>query len=155
MKEILQDSVTTTPDLVVAVDGAARLAGPDGYGTLGPLTELVAVLESRLGDETQLTLDTVSATVRKVTPHANAMAALLDPVPWWINTAANHFNAKQFGSFNIAYRPPLFRVRTHDGLALCGAMNASMPGSCADVNGQPFAVDVALLQYVLQQASRP
>ena len=155
MKEILQDSVTTTPDLVVAVDGAARLAGPDGYGTLGPLTELVAVLESRLGDETQLTLDTVSATVRKVTPHANAMAALLDPVPWWINTAANHFNAKQFGSFNIAYRPPLFRVRTHDRLALCGAMNASMPGSCADVNGQPFAVDVALLQYVLQQASRP
>lgn len=155
MKQILQDSVTTTPDLAVAIEGAARLAGPDGYGTLGPLTEMVAVLETRLGDETQITLDSVSAAVRKTSPHANALAGLLDPVPWWINSAANHFNAKQFGIFNIAYRPPLFRVRTHDGLALCGAMNASMPGSCADVNGQPFAVDVALLQYVLQQASHP
>ncbi len=155
MKEILQDAVTTTPDLATAVDGAARLAGPDGYGTLGPLIETVAVLESRLGDETQLTLDTVGDAVRKMSPHANALAGLFDPVPWWINTAANHFNAKQFGTFNIAYRPPLFRVQTHDGLALCGAMNTAMPGSCADVNGQPFAVDVALLQYVLQQASHP
>ena len=90
-----------------------------------------------------------------MSPHANALAGLFDGVPWWINTAANHFNAKQFGTFNIAYRPPLFRVRTHDGLALCGAMNTAMPGSCADVNGQPYAVDVALLQYVLQQASHP
>jgi virulence factor Mce-like protein len=155
MKEILVDAVTTTPDLATAVDGAARLAGPDGYGTLGPLIETVAVLETRLGDETQLTLDTVSDAVRKMSPHANALAGLLNPVPWWINTAANHFNAKQFGTFNIAYRPPLFRVQTHDGLALCGAMNAAMPGSCADVNGQPYAVDVALLQYVLQQASHP
>ena len=155
MKEILNDGVTTTPDLATAVEGAARLAGPDGYGTLGPLIETVAVLETRLGDETQLTLDSVSAAVRKISPHANAFASLFDAVPTWINTAANHFNKEQFGTFNIAYRPPLFRVQTHDGLALCGAMNASMPGSCADVNGQPFAVDVALLQYVLQQASHP
>jgi phospholipid/cholesterol/gamma-HCH transport system substrate-binding protein len=155
MKEILVDAVTTTPDLVTAVDGAARLAGPDGYGTLGPLIETVAVLQSRLGDETQLTLDTVGDAVRKISPHANALAGLFDRVPNWINDAANHFNKEQFGTFNIAYRPPLFRVQTHDGLALCGAMNAAMPGSCADVNGQPYAVDVALLQYVLQQASHP
>ena len=155
MKEILQDAVTTTPDLATAVEGAARLAGPDGYGTLGPLIETVAVLETRLGDETQITLDSVSVAVRKLSPHANALAGLLDGVPWWINTAANHVNAKQFGTFNIAYRPPLFRVQTHDGLALCGAMNTAMPGSCADVNGQPYAVDIALLQYVLQRASHP
>ncbi|WP_407666230.1 MlaD family protein [Mycobacterium pinniadriaticum] len=153
LKEILQDARTTTGDVATALDGTARLAGPDGIGTLGPLLESVAVLETRLGDETQITLDTVSAAMRKTSPHANALASLFDGVPWWINTAANHVNAKQFGTFNIAYRPPLFRVRTHDGLALCGAMNASMPGSCADVNGQPYAVDVALLQYVVQQAS--
>jgi phospholipid/cholesterol/gamma-HCH transport system substrate-binding protein len=153
MKEILLDAPHTTPDLVNAVEGAARLAGPDGLGTLGPLIETVAVLETRLGDETQITLDTVSTALRKISPHANALASLFDGVPWWINTAANHFNAKQFGTFNIAYRPPMFRVATHDGLALCGAMNTAMPGSCADVNGQPYAVDVALLQYVLQQAS--
>ncbi|UXA05895.1 MCE family protein [Mycobacterium sp. SMC-2] len=155
MKEILLDARTTTGDLATALDGTARLAGPVGIGTLGPLLESVGVLETRLGDETQLTLDTVSLLVRKLSPHANALASLFDAVPGWINTAANHFNAKQFGTFNIAYRPPLFRVRTHDGLALCGAMNAKMPGSCADVNGQPYAVDVALLQYVLQQASHP
>lgn len=153
MKEILQAMPVTTPDLVTAIEGAARIAGPEGYGTLGPLTEMVGVLQTRLGDETQITLDTVSDAVRKVAPHANQLAALFNGVPWWINTAANHFNAKQFGTFNIAYRPPLFRVPTHDGLALCGLMNASMPGSCADVNGQPYAVDVALLQYVLAQAS--
>lgn len=147
------DARTTTGDVAIALDGTARLAGPQGIGTLGPLLESVAVLENRLGDETQITLDTVSAAVRKTTPHANALASLFNGVPWWINTAANHFNGKQFGTFNIAYRPPLFRVQTHDGLALCGAMNATMPGSCADVNGQPYAVDIALLQYVLQQAS--
>ncbi|GLE58788.1 MCE family protein [Mycobacteroides chelonae] len=153
MKEILLDAPTTTVDIVTALDGATRLVGADSIGKVGPLMELVATLESRLGDETQITLDRVSNALRKISPHANALAGLFNGVPWWINTAANHFNANQFGTFNIAYRPPLFRVATHDKLALCGAMNASMPGSCADVNGQPYAVDVALLQYVLQQAS--
>lgn len=154
LKEILQDSLITTGDVVVALDGAARLSGPTGLGALGPLIETVAVMETRLGDTTQLTLDAVSDAVRKVTPHSQALADLFNPVPWWINTLANHVNAKEWGTFNIAYRPPLFRVPTHDGLALCGFMNASMPGSCADVNGQPYAVDVALLQYVLQEASK-
>ncbi|WP_448406869.1 MlaD family protein [Mycolicibacterium sp. XJ647] len=154
LKEILQDSLITSGDLVVALDGAARLSGPTGLGALGPLVETVAVMETRLGDTTQLTLDTVSDAVRKVTPHSQALADLFNPVPWWINTLANHVNVKDWGTFNIAYRPPLFRVPTHDGLALCGFMNASMPGSCADVNGQPYAVDVALLQYVLQEASK-
>lgn len=153
MKEILTDLPSTTSDLAVAFDGTARLAGDD-VDTLGPLLESVAVLETRLGDETQITLDSVSAAVRKVTPHANALAGLFDGVPWWINSLANEYNNRQFNIFNIAYRPPMFRVRAPDGLALCGVMNASMPGSCADVHGQPYAVDVALLQYVLQQASR-
>lgn len=153
LKEILTDARTTTADIAVALDGTARLAGPEGIGTLGPLLESVAVIENRLGDETQITLDTLSAATRKTTPHANQLASIFNGAPWWINTAANHFNGKQLGTFYIAYRPPLFRVRTHDGLALCGAMNTTMPGSCADVNGQPYAVDVALLQYVLQQAS--
>lgn len=154
LKDILMNAPGTVEDASQAIYGAARLAGPEGLGTLGPLIETVATLETRLGDETQLTLDTISAALRKVSPHANALAHLFNPVPWWINSVANHYNAHQFSPFNIAYRPPLFRVRSHDGLALCGFMNASMPGSCADVNGQPFAVDVALLQYVLQEASR-
>ncbi|WP_099250027.1 MlaD family protein [Mycobacterium sp. shizuoka-1] len=154
MKQVLLDARDTTPDLAKAVDGASRLAGgPYELGALNPLIEMVAVLETRLGDTTQLTLDTVGASLRKLSPHANAFAGLFDPVPWWINNLANHYNAHQFSFFNIAYRPPMFRVQTHDGLALCGMMNSAMPGSCADVNGQPYAVDVALLQYVLMQAS--
>ncbi|KDE98255.1 mammalian cell entry protein [Mycolicibacterium aromaticivorans JS19b1 = JCM 16368] len=154
LKQALLDARTTTPDLAKAVDGASRLAGgPYELGTLNPLIETVAVLETRLGDTTQLTLDTAGATLRKLSPHANAFAGLFDPVPWWINNLANHYNAHQFSFFNIAYRPPMFRVPTHDGQALCGAMNSAMPGSCADVNGQPYAVDVSLLQYVLMQAS--
>lgn len=155
LKEILLDSRTTMPDLAVALDGTIGLAGPGGGpGTLGPLGELVAILQTRLGDETQQMLDSVGVTVRKLAPHANAMSDLFTPVPWWINTIANHFNRRDFHTFNLAYRPPLYRVRTHDGLALCGAMNTSLPGSCADVNGQPFAVDVALLQYVLTEAAK-
>ncbi len=158
LKQILQDLPATTRDLEVALDGTGRLAGSSSrdlrIGTLGPLLESVAVLETRLGDETQLTLDTVSAAVRKVTPHANALAGVFDGIPWWIDSLAHNYNNKQFNMFNIAYRPPMFRVQAPDGLALCGFMNASMPGSCADVHGQPYAVDVALLQYVLQQASR-
>lgn len=154
MKEILMDLPQTLRDLTVAFDGTARLAGDDIKPTLGPLLESVAVLETRLGDETQITLDSVSAALRKVTPHANALAGLFNGVPWWINSIANSANNRQFNVFNIAYRPPMFRVRAPDGLALCGMMNASMPGSCADVHGQPYAVDVALLQFVLQQASR-
>ncbi|BBZ78870.1 ABC transporter substrate-binding protein [Mycolicibacterium anyangense] len=157
MKEVLLDGVTTTPDLDKAMDGAARLGDARGkapLGTLSAVIEMVSVLESRLGDETQLTLDTVSDATRKLSPHANALAAEFNPVPWWINTIANHYNAHQFSPFNIAYRPPMFRVQSHDGLALCGLMNAQMPGSCADVNGQPYAVDISLLQYVVMQASR-
>lgn len=155
VKQILLDARTTTGDIATALDGTARLAGKSELGNLGPLIEAVAVLETRMGDETQLTLDTLSASIRKLSPHSNAFAALLDPVPWWINGVASWSNSHQFSPFNIAYRPPMFRVRSHNGLALCGFLNASMPGSCADVNGVPYAVDVALLQYVLTQASRP
>ena len=146
MKQILLDAQTTTPDVNRALDGGHRLvvAFPE-------LITAVADLEENAGTETQLTLDSVSFALRKMTPHANAMADLLNPVPWWINTAANHFNKQQF---TIAWRPPMYRIPTHDGLALCGFMNTTMPGSCADVAGQPYAVDVALLQYVLMQANR-
>lgn len=149
MKQIMLDGPETTPDAVKAVDGGSRLVG-----AFPKVITAVGDIESNLGDETQLTLDSVSVAIRKITPHANALANLFDPVPWWINTVANHINRRQFHIFNIAYRPPMFRVGTHDGLALCGFMNDAMPGSCADVHGQPYAVDVALLQYVLMQANR-
>lgn len=146
MKQILLDADQTTPDAVRALVG-----GRNVFDNIAPLFTLVADLEVNLGGEFQQTFDVVAVALRKMSAHSRWVADLLNPVPWWINTLANHFNNRQF---SISYRPPMYRVRTPDGLAACGIMNASMPGSCADVAGQPYAVDVALLQYVLAQASR-
>ncbi|MCW2655743.1 MAG: Mammalian cell entry related domain protein [Mycobacterium sp.] len=146
LKEILNDSVTTTPYLHDAVVGSQNLAEP-----LPPIITLVSDLEIHAGDELQLTLDTVSDAMRVFTPHARGLASLLDPVPRWINTIDNHFNNRQF---NLFYRPPLYRIRTPDGVAMCNVMNFSMPGSCANVAGQPYAVDINLLQYVFMNASK-
>jgi phospholipid/cholesterol/gamma-HCH transport system substrate-binding protein len=147
LKEILYDAVKTTPDITAALDGGQRLSA----GTLWAVT-LVDDLEDNLGQETQFTLDTVGVALRKLSAHAPRISNLLNPVPWWINTLANHFNNRPFQP--IRYRPPLYRIRTPDGVMQCNIMNASMPGSCANVQGQPYAIDVALLQYVLVEAAR-
>jgi virulence factor Mce-like protein len=146
LKEILNDSVTTTPYLHDAIVGSQNLAEP-----LPPIITMVSDLEIHAGDELQLTLDTVSDAVRIFTPHARGLASLLGGLPFLINTADNHFNNKQFDLF---YRPPLYRIRTPDGVATCNLMNFSMPGSCANVAGQPYAVDVNLLQYVFTEANK-
>lgn len=146
LKEILNDAVKTTPHLDVAIQGGTRII--EGVTWLAPL---VSDLETKLGQETQFTLDAVGFSLRKLSAHAPRTANLLNPVPWWINTVANHFNNRPWNF--IRYRPPLYRIRTPDGVALCNIMNASMPGSCVNVQGQPYAADVALLQYVLSQAA--
>jgi ABC-type transporter Mla subunit MlaD len=146
MKEILNDSVTTTPYIRDAVVGAQNLAEP-----LPPIITMVSDLEIHAGDELQLTLDAVSDVLRIMTPHARGLASLLDPLPWWINTAANHFNNREFHLF---YRPPLYRIRTPNGAVVCNVMNFSMPGSCANVAGQPYGVDINLLQYVFMNAGQ-
>jgi virulence factor Mce-like protein len=146
LKEIINDAVVTTPYLADAVRGAQDLAEP-----LPPIITMISDLEAHAGDEIQLTLDAVSDALRINTPHARGLASLLDPLPWWINSAANHFNNKEFRLF---YRPPLYRIRTPDGIVACNLMNFSTPGSCANVGGQPYAVDVNLLQYVFMNANR-
>jgi phospholipid/cholesterol/gamma-HCH transport system substrate-binding protein len=146
MKQILNDSITTLPDLSDAVDGASDLSGP-----ILPIINMVSDLEIHAGDEIQLTLDAVSDAVRIMTPHARGLASMLGGVPFLINTAVNHFNK---GGFNLFYRPPLYRIRTPDGVAMCNIMNFSTPGSCANVAGQPYAVDINLLQYVFMNASK-
>ena len=150
MKEILNDSTTTLPDLHDAINGAANLSGP-----LLPISIMVSDLEIHAGDEIQLTLDAVSDVLRINTPHTlgwlSGLGGILKSLPWWINTAANHFNNKGFYLF---YRPPLYRIRTPDGVAMCNVMNFSTPGSCANVAGQPYAVDINLLQYVFMNARK-
>jgi virulence factor Mce-like protein len=147
LKEVLLDAQQTTADIRQATEGSAQIVR-----AVLPIITLVADLERNLGDEIQFTLDTVGMAVRKLSAHAPRLANLLNPVPWWVNTLANHFNNRSF--ISIRYRPPLYRIRTPDGLALCNIMNASLAGSCADVQGQPYAVDVALLQYALTQAAK-
>jgi phospholipid/cholesterol/gamma-HCH transport system substrate-binding protein len=146
MKQILNDAATTTPDLVEAINGARQMAQP-----LPEVITAISDLEIHAGDEIQLTLDTVSDTVRILSPHAEGLASLLDPLPRWINGAANHINNREF---IMSFRPPLYRVRSPNGPFVCAVMNASMPGSCANVAGQPYGVDINLLQYVFLNANR-
>lgn len=147
LKQILLDMPDTTPDVVNALRGTAGLVN-----NLGELVFIVSDLEQVLGDDIQLVLDTVGDALRHLSPHYKGIANFLNPIPRFINTLSYYVNNHQFDL--IAWSPPIFRIRTPDGLALCGEMNASMPGSCADVNGQPYAVDIALLQYVLTEAQR-
>lgn len=150
MKQILNDSVTTLPSVRDAMLGISNLADP-----LAPIVTMVSDLEIHAGDDLQLTLDAVSDVLRINTPHTmgwlSGLGGILKSVPWWINTAANHFNNRQF---NLFYRPPLYRIRTPNGAVVCNVMNFSMPGSCANVAGQPYGVDINLLQYVFMNANK-
>jgi ABC-type transporter Mla subunit MlaD len=146
-KQILLDMPETNPYLVNAVRGTMGLTD-----VAHELIRLVDDIERSLGDDIQTGLDTFGDALRHLSPHYKGIANILNPVPRFINTLSYYVNNHQFDL--IAWSPPLFRIQTPDGLALCGSMNASMPGSCADVNGQPHAVDVALLQYVLTEAQR-
>ncbi|WP_421912939.1 MlaD family protein [Mycobacterium marseillense] len=159
LKEIVQDMAGTTPDVVAAVVGARDLTHP-----LPELILLAGDLELKLGPEIQLLLDEVSEELRIWSPHYKWVADALNPLPRFISglngeppgaTAgglAKHINNHVFDL--LTWRPPLYRIPTPNGLLTCGNMNATMPGSCADVGGRPYAVDVALLQYVLTQAAR-
>jgi phospholipid/cholesterol/gamma-HCH transport system substrate-binding protein len=114
---------------------------------------LASDLEVYLGEETQFALDGTAVALRKLSAHAPRIANLLNVGPPWINALANYFNGRA-ARHVIRYRPPLYRVHAPDGVGLCNVMNASMPGSCANVQGEPYAVDIALLQYVLSQVRR-
>jgi phospholipid/cholesterol/gamma-HCH transport system substrate-binding protein len=146
LKQILHDASTTTPDLVDAINGARNMTQP-----LPNVITAISDLEARAGDEIQLTLDTVSDVSRILSPHARGLASLLDPFPWFINGVANHLNNRDF---IMSFRPPLYRVRSPNGPVVCHFMNIDMPGSCANVAGQPYGVNINLLQYVFLEASR-
>ena len=148
IKQILFDMQTALPDILKVTESIPK----NLFGTV-ILFKAAADIEVTLGEPLQATLDAMSVALRKTSAHAPRLANLLNPVPWWINTVANHYNSNR--PFNtLGYRPPLYRIRTPNGVALCNVMNASAPGSCANVQGTPYAVDVALLQYVLTEAAR-
>jgi phospholipid/cholesterol/gamma-HCH transport system substrate-binding protein len=160
LKQIIQAAPITTPDLLKALDGAANLVHP-----LAEIFQAINDIELRLGPEIQLTLDEVSDLLRVFSPHYKGLADMLNPLPRFISglafeppgasagALAKHINDHVF--YLIRWRPPLFRIPTEiNGLIACGKMNASLPGSCTDVGGKPYAVDVALLQYVLTEAQR-
>jgi virulence factor Mce-like protein len=146
LEQTLYDAVETMPEVQTASDAGRRIV--EGMAWVVPMVEDIEV---NLGEEIQFTLDSTSVALRKLSAHAPRTANLLNPLPWWINTVANHLNERPFNL--VRYRPPLYRIRTPDGVLQCNIMNASMPGSCANVQGQPYAVDVALLQYVLNRAA--
>lgn len=147
LKVVLSDLNYSGADIIGTVWGADTVL--EG---LIPLLTAAADLETQLGPQIQQTLDAVSVAIRKLTPRAPFYASILNAAPRYINGIANIVNNHEFNT--LRYRPPLYRLRTPDGVLQCNVMNASVPGSCANVQGTPYAVDVALLQYVLTQASK-
>lgn len=150
LKLALNDAVVTSPYVRDITEGGENFLGPLKY-----LLPAIVDVATHTYDETQLTLDVVSDVLRINTPHmpgwVSALGGVLQSLPWWINDAANHFNSR---GFSMSYRPPLYRIRTPDGAVMCNVMNVDMPGSCANVSGQPYAVDINLLQYVFMDANR-
>jgi phospholipid/cholesterol/gamma-HCH transport system substrate-binding protein len=147
LKGVFSDADTLAPD-IAKINRDASMA----FEGLISITALAADLETQLGPQIQQLLDAVSVVIRKLTPRAPFYASILNAGPRYINGIANIVNNHQFGT--LRYRPPLYRLRTPDGVLQCNIMNASVPGSCANVQGTPYAVDVALLQYVLTQAGK-
>jgi virulence factor Mce-like protein len=147
IKQIMYDTQESLPNVI-------RVTQPVGtqlFGTLY-LFKAAADVEVTLGETLQATLDSTGMALRKLSAHAPRLANLMNPVPWWINATANYFNAHA-AEHAIRYRPPLYRIRTPDGVGMCNLMNARLPGSCANVQGMPYAVDTSLLQYVLTEAA--
>jgi phospholipid/cholesterol/gamma-HCH transport system substrate-binding protein len=147
LKGVFSDVNYIAPDIAATAWGA-----DDAFEGIVPILTLASDLESQLGPQIQQLLDAVSVVIRKLTPRAPFYASILNAVPRYINGIANIVNNHEFNT--LRYRPPLYRLRTPDGVLQCNIMNASVPGSCANVQGTPYAVDVALLQYVLTQASK-
>jgi phospholipid/cholesterol/gamma-HCH transport system substrate-binding protein len=148
MKDILLSTYQTSPEVVDAVRGGALT-----FGTVNPLLGLVSDLDTHLGVEFQVLYNDLEYALRKASGHATLLADLLKPYPVVVNWLERHVNDKRF--FTVRYRPPLYRIATPvAGLITCEMLNARVPGSCTDVGGKPYAVDVALLQYVLTQAAR-
>ncbi|HEY0224943.1 MAG TPA: MlaD family protein [Mycobacterium sp.] len=163
LKEIVQDLAETSTNINLTTFGALGLAH-----CLPELVQLVEDIEIELGPELQLGLDDTSELLRVFSPHYKGIADMLNFVPRLISG----LNAEPPGStvgglakiINnypdnrpfavLPYRPPLFRIPSPNGLLNCAVMNATMPGSCADVGGRPYAVDTALLQYVLTKAAQ-
>jgi phospholipid/cholesterol/gamma-HCH transport system substrate-binding protein len=146
LKSVFNDAAFVSPDIVRTL-----IASSMTFEGLVPVITLAADIESELGPQIQQLLDAVSVVVRKLTPRAPFYASILNAAPRYITGIANIVNNHEFNA--LRYRPPLYRLRTPDGVLQCNIMNASMPGSCANVQGTPYAVDVALLQYVLTQAA--
>lgn len=146
----LKYSMLTTYKTTEDVEKA--LATPVFQGVI-PLVGAASDIEVELGDEIQTVLNDAEWALRKISAHATLFASLMKPYPVLLNWLERHANDKQF--FTIRYRPPLYRIATPvDGLITCATLNAATPGSCTDVGGKPYAVDVALLQYVLTQAAK-
>lgn len=153
--------VDVEPTLNGVFDDLANSVGEDAAETLigssktmegiRSIVEAAGAIEKELGPQVQQLLDAVSVVLRKMAPRAPYYGSLLNVAPRIINGLINMANNHEF---TLHYRPPLYRIRTHDGVAQCNIMNASVPGSCANVKGTPYAVDVALLQYVLTLAAK-
>jgi phospholipid/cholesterol/gamma-HCH transport system substrate-binding protein len=161
LNQLTTTLVALEPTVKGVFDDGAHSVGLDLsdtlYATTGtfdaiiPVVDAATGIEKELGPQIQQLLDALSVVIRKGSARAPWYASLLNVTPRIINGLVNIANNHEF---TLHYRPPTYRLRSPNGVLQCNIMNASMPGSCANVKGTPYAVDVALLQYVLTQAAK-
>lgn len=159
IKTVVNGMPTSAQGALDSLKGAFEFDAP-----VADLMTIVNDIEAELGPEFQAALDLTSELMRIASPHYKGLANMLNPVARWISgvngeppgaTEGGLAKRANHHPFNVLpYRPPLFRIPTPNGLLACGQINASAPGSCLDVAGRPYVVDVALLQYVLTEAQR-
>lgn len=148
LKEIITALPATTSDITGALWGTTDLVD-----SLPGIIVLVNDLERRLGDQTQLVLDTLPTVISMAASRSTDIAAALDPLPGLIGLAAGATRAD--GRLTVDYRAPRVRVATPDPVALCHRFNRAMAHSCSPVDGTARVVDVSLLQLVFAETGTP
>ncbi len=148
LKEIITALPATTSDITGALWGTTDLVD-----SLPGIIVLVNDLERRLGDQTQLVLDTLPTVISMAASRSTDIAAALDPLPGLIGLAAGATRAD--GRITVDYRAPRVRVTTPDPVALCHRFNRTMARSCSPVDGAGRIVDVSLLQLVFAETGTP
>lgn len=159
LKTIVKDLSTVAPQALDTMKGAFEFDAP-----VADIMTIVNDIETELGPEFQSALDLTGELLRIASPHYKGIANMLNPVARWVSGVNGELpgaiegglakRANHHPFIVLPYRPPLFRIPTPNGLLACAEMNGVAPGSCADIAGRPYAVDVALLQYVLTEAQR-
>ena len=111
------------------------LGADDTFEGIINVTAAAQGIEKELGPQVQQLLDAISVVVRKASPRAPFYASLLNvDASRAQRTDKSHPTTSEFGTLQVSAADCTASARPTVSLQ-CNIMNASMPGSCANVEG--------------------